>query len=187
MRLFLTAAVRNGWYHSQIYVRAAFLNVPLQEDLYIQQTDGYVQEENESKVLRLHKRMYGFKKAAQACNDHLCEILQTLGFNSGVIDESCFYCSRRTIYLPPYVNEIWMAGPDFFALRLVAKKISERVDLCMEKLVDRFLGISIVRSGRRTTISNSLLVDFITHKFVMGEAKPTPTPIAAVTRIDMSE
>jgi len=47
-------------------VKSAFLNGPLEEEVYITQPPGYVVAGQEDKVYKLNKALYGLKQAPRA-------------------------------------------------------------------------------------------------------------------------
>nr|GEV49767.1 uncharacterized mitochondrial protein AtMg00810-like [Tanacetum cinerariifolium] len=48
-------------------VKTAFLNGPLKEEVYVNQTDGFVDPYHPEKVYRLKKALYGLKQAPRVC------------------------------------------------------------------------------------------------------------------------
>nr|GFD32302.1 Gag-Pol polyprotein [Tanacetum cinerariifolium] len=46
-----------------MYVKMAFLNGPLKEEVYVAQPDGFVDLDHPEKVYRLRKALYGLKQA----------------------------------------------------------------------------------------------------------------------------
>jgi hypothetical protein len=55
----LALAARRGWAVHHMDVKSAFLNGELQEEVYIVQPLGFVIDGQETKVMRLHKTLYG--------------------------------------------------------------------------------------------------------------------------------
>ena len=47
----------------QMHVKTAFLNGDLEEEIYIEQLEGFVVPEKENKVCKLVKSLYGLKQA----------------------------------------------------------------------------------------------------------------------------
>jgi hypothetical protein len=55
-----------GWRLHQMDVKTSFLNGEIEEEVYIEQPDGFVTHEKESHVCKLKKSMYGLKQAPRA-------------------------------------------------------------------------------------------------------------------------
>lgn len=49
-------------------VRLAFLNGDLQEEVYLRQPEGFVQKNQDRKVYKLSKALYGLRHAPRAWN-----------------------------------------------------------------------------------------------------------------------
>lgn len=61
-------------------IKSAFLNGDHEEEVYVVQPHGFVHDGQESKVLRLHKDLYGLRQAPHAWNAKLDSSLAALGF-----------------------------------------------------------------------------------------------------------
>ncbi|BBH01653.1 hypothetical protein Prudu_011986, partial [Prunus dulcis] len=63
IRTLIALAAKKGWKLFQLDVKSAFLNGVLQEEVYVNQPEGFVIKGKEDKVYRLHKALYGLKQA----------------------------------------------------------------------------------------------------------------------------
>ena len=63
IRALLTLAASYGLIIHQMDVKTAFLNGELDEEIYMDQPDGFVVKDQESKVCKLLKSLYGLKQA----------------------------------------------------------------------------------------------------------------------------
>ena len=61
-------------------VKTAFLNGFIQEEVYIEQPQGFEVHGKESHVCRLKKALYGLKKAPRAWYSKIDTYLQGMGF-----------------------------------------------------------------------------------------------------------
>jgi hypothetical protein len=61
-------------------VKSAFLNGDLMKKVYMRQPSGFVITEEEGKVYRLHKALYGLCQALHAWNAKLDTTLKKMGF-----------------------------------------------------------------------------------------------------------
>lgn len=64
--MLIIVSAQRGWKVHQIDVKSAFLNGILEEDIYVEQPEGFVIDGKEDKVYRLHKDFYGLKQAPRA-------------------------------------------------------------------------------------------------------------------------
>ncbi|GKD05947.1 retrovirus-related pol polyprotein from transposon TNT 1-94 [Tanacetum coccineum] len=68
------------------YVKTAFLNGELKEEVYVSQPEGFVDPDHPHHVYRLKKALYGLKHAPRAWYDMLSRFLLANGFSKGVSD-----------------------------------------------------------------------------------------------------
>ena len=61
-------------------VKSAFLNGILEEEVYIEQLEGFVDINNKNLVCILHKALYGLKQAPRAWYERLHKYLVKIGF-----------------------------------------------------------------------------------------------------------
>ena len=78
IRLDLAIAASKQWEVHHMYVKCAFLNGDLTEDIYMQQPEGFVS--NPSLVCRLKKSLYGLKQAPRAGYAKIDGFLLSLSF-----------------------------------------------------------------------------------------------------------
>ena len=71
-------------------IKAAFINAPLEEDIWIHQPDGHQQKGVEDMVCKLNKALYGLKQAGRAWQKFLKSILSVGGFVQLLKDEGVF-------------------------------------------------------------------------------------------------
>jgi hypothetical protein len=61
--MLLAYATHHGFKLYQMYVKSAFLNGPIKEELYVEQPSGFESEKYPNHVYKLHKSLYGLKQA----------------------------------------------------------------------------------------------------------------------------
>ena len=66
VRTLLAYATYKGLKVYQMDVKSTFLNGILEEEVYIEQSEGFFDENNKDKVFKLHKALYGLKQAPRA-------------------------------------------------------------------------------------------------------------------------
>nr|GEZ72411.1 retrovirus-related Pol polyprotein from transposon TNT 1-94 [Tanacetum cinerariifolium] len=67
IRIFITNAASKNMIIYHMYVKTAFLNGELKEEVYVSQPEGFVDPDHPTRVYRLKKAMYGLKQALRAC------------------------------------------------------------------------------------------------------------------------
>ena len=55
-----------GWKLHQMDVKTAFVNGIIEEEVYIEQPEGFIVHEKYSHVCKLRKALYGLKQASRA-------------------------------------------------------------------------------------------------------------------------
>ncbi|KAI5328018.1 hypothetical protein L3X38_027414 [Prunus dulcis] len=61
IRTLIALAAKNSLKMYQLDVKSSFLNGVLQEEVYVEQPDGFIVQGEEDKVYKLHKALYGLK------------------------------------------------------------------------------------------------------------------------------
>jgi hypothetical protein len=86
----ISLAASMGWRRHQMDVKTVFLNGEIEEEVYIEQPDGFVIYEKESHVCRLKKTLYGLKQAPRAWYEKIDGYLMSLGFSKSVVDPNLY-------------------------------------------------------------------------------------------------
>jgi hypothetical protein len=80
VRLLISLVAHHSWKIYQLDVKSAFLNGVLEEEVYVEQPEGFISQGEENKVYRLKKALYGLKQAPRAWNARIDDYLQQNGF-----------------------------------------------------------------------------------------------------------
>ncbi|GJW65850.1 retrovirus-related pol polyprotein from transposon TNT 1-94 [Tanacetum coccineum] len=71
-------------------VKTAFLNGILHEEVYFNQPDGFVGQDNPNHVYKLKRDLYGLKQAPRSWYDLLSKFLLSQEFSKGTVDPTLF-------------------------------------------------------------------------------------------------
>nr|GEW90816.1 hypothetical protein [Tanacetum cinerariifolium] len=82
--IFIAYAAHKSFPIYQMDVKTAFLNGPLNEEVYVAQPDGFIDPDHPKKVYRLRKSLYGLKQAPKAWYDKLSKFMISKGFTKGL-------------------------------------------------------------------------------------------------------
>jgi hypothetical protein len=101
-----------GWRLHHMDEKTTFLNGEIEEEVYIEQPDGFVIHEKESHVCRLKKDMYGLKHAPHAWYEKIHGYLMSLGFSKSVDDPNLYYnvVGDECPILVLYVDDLFLTG-----------------------------------------------------------------------------
>lgn len=108
----LTMAVIKAWPIKQLDVHNVFLNGHLNEEVYMHQPSGFIEEMYPHYVFRLLKSLYGLKQSRRAWYFCLHDFLLNFGFVVSKLDASLFMYNRDgvTLLLLVYVDDIILTG-----------------------------------------------------------------------------
>nr|GEU49379.1 hypothetical protein [Tanacetum cinerariifolium] len=90
IRIFLAFAAHMNMVVYQMDVKTAFLNGNLREEIYVSQSDVFVDLDNPNHVYKLKKALYGLKQAPRAWYAMLSSFLISQDFSKGLVDPTMF-------------------------------------------------------------------------------------------------
>ena len=91
IRVLLSLAASYGLIVHQMDVKIAFLNGELEEEIYMDQSDGFVANGQEGKVCKLLKSLYGLKQAPKQWHEKFDRTLTSAGFVVNEADKYVYY------------------------------------------------------------------------------------------------
>jgi hypothetical protein len=179
LRALLAKAAREDLHLRQLDVKTAFLNGDLEEEIYLQQPDGF--QDDTGRVYKLHKSLYGLKQAPRAWARKLADQLLGLGFEPSEADPALYvrYASDGTIWLLVYVDDMLLMGHDTAILDAAAKAIGQVFDCRDLGEPTVFIGLEIERNWAAGTIKvhqRTLTADLV-RRYGLLDCRPSSTPL----------
>jgi hypothetical protein len=155
--MMIALAALKDWHISGLDVKTAFLYGDLNEELYMEQPEGFKVpgHKNKNKVMCLKKAIYGLKQAALAWWKVLDASMARIGCMHLVSDSGIFVNKGKTIVIIVYVNDVLFLGAnkkDISSLKERFMQIWECRDLGN---MQEFLRMCIVKSTK--TVPTPLL------------------------------
>ncbi|WVZ19823.1 hypothetical protein V8G54_007145 [Vigna mungo] len=164
VRLVVVMANLKGWQIHQMDVKSAFLNGPLEEEVYVKQPPGFVKKGEEQKVYRLHKALYGLRQEPQAWNNHINALLLRMGFQKCPIEFGVHVKSLKqqgTLLICLYVDDLLMIGDFEMEIAEFKKRMKEEYDMadiavnCTSIPIMANLKLSKLEEGKTRFLCNS--------------------------------
>ena len=163
----------------QLDIKTAFLYGELNEEIYLQQPEGYVAADKENHVCHLHKSLYGLKQASRVWNRHFDTFLKEFGLQTSTADP-CLYIRRQKdefIIVVIWVDDGLVCSNSSAAIGSIVKYLGKHFDM-RSTPAEHFVGLSITRNRMDKTLhlSQPEYVKTILRRFHMNDCKPRKIP-----------
>jgi hypothetical protein len=165
-----------GWRIHQMDVKDAFLNGIIEEEVYIENPEGFEIFSSESHLCRLKRALYGLKQAPRAWCTQIDNYFTGLGFIKSEADANLYQIvvECKILIIVIYVDDLILTGDE----KLIH---SCKEDLAKEfeiKDMDflHFLGLEIWQQDGEIFVSQGKYAREILGKFHMEGCKDTPLP-----------
>jgi hypothetical protein len=175
--LLLAVVAQKNWKVYQLDVKSAFLNGFLQEEIYVEQPEGYVKEGEEDKVYLLKKALYGLKQASRAWYSIIDEHLQNLGFAKSFSKSTLYVKQNGAIILiiSLYVDDLLVTGNNISLVEKFKQEMMEVFEMTDLGLMTFFLGMEIKQDEHEEFICQKKYAKEILKKFKLEECKEMST------------
>ena len=192
IRMFFALTVHHDLHCDQMDVKTAFLYGDLEQDIYMEQPEGFVDPKYPNHVCKLQKALYGLKQAPRQWHAKIDEFLiSELEFQSSPYDP-CFYVRYRKdsmIVIALYVDDLLIASSSRDMLNELKAEFSRRFEMkdCGKARV--CLGLEIVRDSPRGLLhlNQTRYAEKVLERFGMENSSPAATPMQAQISISDTE
>lgn len=176
----LAFAVQQAMNIHQMDVVTAFLNGHLEEEIYMEQPEGFIESGKEHLVCRLKCSLYGLKQAARCWNQELDEFLLSNNFIQSVADPCIYFrdVEKNSIaILAVYVDDIVLFTKTEEEMVQQKDLLSTRFKMKDMGPLHYILGIHVEQKDGTLQLHQRSFIVNLLEKFGMQECKPTSTPI----------
>nr|GFC10042.1 retrotransposon protein, putative, Ty1-copia subclass [Tanacetum cinerariifolium] len=175
IRILIAIAAYYDYEIWQMDVKTAFLNRYLNEEVYMEQLEGFVNLKYPNRVCKLKRYIYGLKQASRQWNKRFDDEIKKFGFTQNR-DEPCVYLKAsgsNITFLILYVDDILIMGnsiPMLQSVKTYLEKYFAMKDLGEAAYI---LGIKIYRdrSKRLIGLSQSAYIEKILKQYCIENSK----------------
>ena len=133
-----------GWHIHQMDVKTAFINGIIEEEVYIEQPEGFDFFSSESHVCKLKRALYGLKQAPRAWYTRIESYFTRLGFTKSEADANLYQIvvESKLLIIVLYVDDLILTGDEqlIYSCKEDPTKEFEMKDM---DLLHYFLGLEI--------------------------------------------
>ncbi|KAK2408198.1 hypothetical protein QL285_043729 [Trifolium repens] len=178
------AAIFNLVVH-QMDVKTAFLNGDLEEEIYMEQPEGFVVHGQETKVCKLEKSLYGLKQAPRQWHEKFDNLMVSNEFKLNESDKCIYYKTNGNIctIICLYVDDMLIFGSNLSAVNNVKSLLCNNFDMKDLGEASVILGIKITRSDKGISLDQSHYVEKILKKYDYFDRKEANTPCDASVKL----
>src|SRR3954463_1547 len=186
IRLVIALAANRGWSLMHLDVKSAFLNGPLQEEVYVSQPPGFMKKNKEGMVYKLHKALYGLKQAPRAWNLKIDSFFKKQGFQKCEMEYGVYvqHSGSNMILLCLYVDDILLTGSCSEDLMKFKKVLMNKFEITNRGKMSYFLGMEILYSEDGIILHQLKYELELLKKFKLENCKAAVTPSETNQKLD---
>lgn len=174
----------------QMDVKTAFLHGDLEEELYMEQPEGFVAQGKEDYVCRLKKSLYGLKQAPRQWYKKFESVMGEQGYKKTTSDH-CVFVKRFSgddfIILLLYVDDMLIVGQNASRIEKLKQELSKSFAMKDLGPAKQILGIRLTRDrkAKKLWLSQERYIEKVLQRFSMDKAKAVNTPFAMHFRLSV--
>jgi hypothetical protein len=144
IRTNIALASKIKWKLHHMDVKTTFLNGVIEEEVYIEQPQGFEFEDRKTHVCRLKKVMYGLKQAPRAWYGRIDSFLTSLGFTKSKFDSNLYFkvMNDELVILLLYMDDLFLTREEKMITEC-KKKLSAEFEMKYLVQMHYFLDIEV--------------------------------------------
>ena len=181
VRLILAMAALENWTISGLDVRNAYLYGELDEEIYMEQPEGFRVLGREDLVIRLKKALYGLKQAGLAWWRMLRDSMKDLGFEGLMSDAGLFIFKdkRGFVIAVVYVDDALFLGPNKALVQELKQKFMRKWESRDLGDVTEFLRMKVRKESGKVHLDQCAYLETVLERCGMQNCKSATTPLPA--------
>ena len=191
VRLILANAAANDWEIHHVDVKSAYLNAPMDKDVYMIPPQGVLKKGQEGMVCKILKALYGMKQSGRLWHKLLTKLMYELGFTRSKIDHSVFYkfIEEINMVIAVATDDMAITSKRLEDIVKFKAELSKHVELSDKGELTWFLGFEVRRNreNRLIAINQRSYIEAMVEKFGLSDAKPVHTPMEVGAQYSKSQ
>jgi hypothetical protein len=174
--LAIAIATTRKWEVHHMDVKNTFLYGDLNEEIYMEKPEGYVQDP--SLVCRLMKSLYELKQVPQAWYAKMDSYLLSRGFLRCRSNPNVYMMrnANSLLLIVLYVDDLPITRSSTSSIAVVKTALHDRFSMIDMGLLHYFLGLEINQNDSGIKMSQTKYAKELLDRFQMTDCKPAPTP-----------
>ncbi|KAK6164186.1 hypothetical protein DH2020_001050 [Rehmannia glutinosa] len=172
----------------QLDVKTAFLHGDLNEEIYMEQPEGFKVKCKENLVCRLKKSLYGLKQAPRQWYKKFDSFMTDHDYNRTSSDHCVFFkkfSDNDFIILLLYVDDMLIIGHDASKIEKLKKELGKSFAMKDLGPAKQILGLQVKQLKDGTFISQTKYTRDLIKKFGMEEKSSVKIPMNTSVKMDM--
>ncbi|GJR90306.1 zinc finger, CCHC-type containing protein [Tanacetum coccineum] len=179
IRLLLPITANNKWEVHHLGVKSAFLHGDLKEEVYVTQPEGFIKRQDNGKVYRLIKSLYGLRQATRAWNIKLDNTLKSLDFKKCALEQAIYTKKSKDSILITrvYVDDLIITGTPKKEMDKFKAQMEENFEMSDLGLLAYYLGKIFTQTNGDISIKQSAYASKILKEAGMIDCNETLIPM----------
>ena len=178
--MLLTIVAQDNFELEQLDVKTVFWHGDLDETIYMDQPESFVNVSKPSHVCLLKKSLYGLKQSTMQWNRRFDKFILQNGYSKNIHDPCVYFRklpNKFMIYLLLYVDDMLITTKSKADLYQLKQQLSSKFDMKDLGAARKNLGIEILRDREVCSIclSQEQYVKKVLFRFGMKNVKPVTT------------
>jgi hypothetical protein len=178
LRMIMQLAAQYNMKIEQMDVKSAYLNAPVEHEIYVQQPKGFQVNDGKNMVWKLKKSLYGLKQSGRNWNQLIDQTLRDMKFEGSEIDP-CVYFKRSTdeqTFILIWVDDIIIASNDQKGTQKIKQELMSKFRMKDLGKLKNFLGIEFEDKDNEIVMKQTKYLMKVLQRFGMEECKAKDTP-----------
>eukprot|EP00253_Pinus_taeda_P014490 PITA_14490 len=160
-------------------IKSSFLHGYLEEEVYIEQPEGFILGNDAKIVCKLRKALYGLKQALRAWYYHIDKYLHQHGFSKGSAECNLYtkMDTGKLLIIVVYVDDIIFGSNEESMSWNFASIMQQEFEMSLLGELTYFLGLQVQQNKDGIFLSQTKYLKHILKKYGMGDSKLVCTPM----------